>query len=171
MATQSGFEKAREVYKNLDPRFRFGVQLVGFSLGVYIIYKLVKKQQQNVIDKPFTTETQATANDLEVLNKNPYTRQKISDSQAKAFANKIWTCMEGMGTYENELVGVFYNLKNDADFLAVEKAYGVRTIHSKVYFVPDFRGNMTSALTDELTIDYIKKINTILSKKGIRRRV
>ena len=118
-----------------------------------------------------TNEAQSTANDLEALNKNPYTRQKISDSQAKAYANKIFTCMNGKGTYEYELVGVFYHLFNDADFLAVEKAFGTRTIYSKTYFVDDFRGNMVSAIADELDVDYIKKINSILAKKNIRRRV
>lgn len=172
MATQQGgFEKAREVYTNLDPRIRFGVQVVGFGLAVYIIYRLVKAQKQMVNDKPNTNANQSTANELEQLNKNPYTRQKISDSQAQHYANKIWTCMEGKGTYEDELVGVFYHLTNDADFLAVEKAYGTRTIHSKTYFVDDFRGNMVSAIADELGVDYIKKINSILAKKGIRRRV
>jgi hypothetical protein len=171
MAQATGFDKAREIYRNLDPRLRLGVQVAGFGLAVYIIYKLVKKQQEIKVDKPFTNEAQATANDLEALNKNPYTRQKISDAQAKAFANKIWTCMEGKGTYENELISVFYHLKNDADFLAVEKAYGVRTIHSKTYFVDDFRGNMIAGIVSELSVDEIKRINTILSKKGIKRRV
>jgi|688.fasta_scaffold1009269_1 hypothetical protein len=172
MATKpTGFGKAREVYTNLDPRVRLGVQLVGFGLTVYIIYRLIKAQKQSKVDKPFSSEAQATANDLETLNKNPYTRQKISDSQAKAYANKIWTCMNGKGTYEYELIGVFYHLYNDADFLAVEKAYGVRTVYSKTYFVDDFRGNMTSAIADELDVDYIKKINSILSKKKIKRRV
>jgi hypothetical protein len=171
MAQPTGFDKAREVYTNLDPRLRLGVQVVGFGLAIYIIYKLAKKQQELSKDKPFTSEAQATANDLEVLNKNPYTRQSISESQAKAYANKIWTCMEGKGTYEDELIGVFYHLKNTADFLAVEKAYGIRTIHSKTYFVDDFRGNMVAGLVSELSVDEIKRINTILSKKNIKRRV
>jgi dethiobiotin synthetase len=172
MAIQpSGFDKTKEVYKNLDPRVRLGVQVVGFGLAVYIIYRLIKKQKQMVVDKPFSTEAQATANDLEELNKNPYTRQKISNSQASAFANKIYSCMKGLGTYEYEMIGVFYHLKNDADFLAVEKAFGIRTIPSGTFLVGDFRGNMTSCIADELSVDYIKKINTILSKKGIRRRV
>lgn len=171
MAKQGGFDKAREVYRNLDPRVRFGVQLVAFGVGVYIVWKLIKAQKQASLDKPFTSEQSTTATELEMLNKNPYTRQKITDSQAKAYANKIWTCMEGKGTYEDELVGVFYHLSNDADFLALSKAYGIRTIHSKTYFVDDFRGNMVSAIADELDVSYIKKINSILSKKGIKHRV
>jgi hypothetical protein len=166
-----GYAKTKEVYSNLDPRIRLGVQIVGFGLAVYLIFKLIKKQKDMKIDKPFENEAQATANDLATLNKNPYTKQSISDSQAKAYANKIWTCMEGKGTYENELIGVFYHLKNTADFLAVEKAYDVRTIHSKTYFVDDFRGNMVAGITSELDVTEIKKINSILSKKGIKRTV
>jgi hypothetical protein len=168
---QGSYQKIKEVYGNLDPRIRLLVQITGLVVGIYVIVKVVKKSKQVTQDKPFTSEAQATARDLETLNKNPYTRQKISDSQAMAYANKIWACMEGAGTYENELVGVFYHLNNTADFLAVEKAYGIRTIHSKVYFVDDFRGNMTAGITSEVNVDDIKRINTILAKKGIKRSV
>jgi hypothetical protein len=160
-----------KIYANLDPRVRLGVQIIGFGLGAYILYRLVKGTSQKLEDKPYDSENQATTNELQVLNQNPSTKQKISNSQAMAYANKIYTCMEGQGTYEYELIGVFYHLKNDADFLAVEKAFGTRTIHSRVYFVPDFRGTMVSAIADELDVDYIKKINKILSDKGIKRRV
>jgi dethiobiotin synthetase len=168
---QGSYEKIKEVYGNLDPRIRLLVQITGLAVGIYVVYKVVQKSKQISQDKPYTNEAQATAKDLETLNKNPYTRQKISDSQAMAYANKIWACMEGAGTYENELVAVFYHLNNTADFLAVEKAYGIRTIHSKVYFVDDFRGNMTAGITSEVNVDDIKRINTILAKKGIKRSV
>jgi hypothetical protein len=168
---QGSYQKVKEVYGNLDPRIRLLVQITGLVVGIYVVLKVIKKSKQVTQDKPFTNEAQATAKDLETLNKNPYTRQKISDSQALAYANKIWTCMEGKGTYENELIGVFYHLFNTADFLAVEKAYGIRTIHSKTYFVDDFRGNMTAGIVSELDVEEIKKINTILAKKGIKRSV
>ena len=167
----TAFDKTREVYRNLDPRVRLLLQLVGLGVGIYVVFKVIKRTNQGQIDKPNTNETNAISLDLEQLNKNPYTRQKISNSQASAYANKIFACMNGAGTYENELVAVFYNLFNDADFLAVSKAFGTRTILSKVYFVDDFRGTMTACIVDELDIDYIKKINSILSKKGIKRRV
>jgi hypothetical protein len=160
-----------KIYANLDPRVRLGVQLIGFGLGAYIIYRLVKGTSQKLEDKPFDSENQQTTNELQVLNQNPSTKQKITNSQAMAYANKIYTCMEGQGTYEYELIGVFYHLNNDADFLAVEKAFGTRTIHSRTYFVPDFRGTMVSAIADELDVSYIKKINDILIQKKIKRRV
>jgi hypothetical protein len=169
MATQQ--KSIGQVYSNLDPRIRLGVQLVGFAVGIYIVFRLIKGGSQKLEDKPFSSENQETANELQVLNQNPSTKQSISNSQAMSYANKIWSCMEGKGTYEDELVGVFYHLKNTADFLAVEKAYGTRTIHSKTYFVEDFRGTMLSAITDELGVEYIAKINKILAAKGIKRRV
>ena len=166
-----GYQKVKEVYGNLDPRIRLLVQITGLVVGIYVVLKVIKKTKQVTQDKPNTNELQATAMDLETLNKNPYTRQKISNSQALAYANKIYTCMNGKGTYENELIATFYNLKNTADFLAVDKAYGIRTIYSKTYFVDDFRGNMTAGITDELDIEDIKKINSILAKKGIKRSI
>jgi hypothetical protein len=164
-------ENVGKVYANLDPRVRLGIQLIGFGLGAYIIYKLIKATNQKIEDKPYDNEEQATTNELQVLNQNPSTKQKITNSQASAYANKIFNCMEGQGTYEYELVGVFYHLFNDADFLAVEKAFATRTIHSRVYFVPDFRGTMVSCIVSELDVDYIKMINNILAKKNIKRRV
>jgi hypothetical protein len=165
---QGSYQKVKEVYGNLDPRIRLLVQITGLVVGIYVVLKVIKKSKQVTQDKPFTSEAQATARDLEALNKNPYTRQKISDSQAKAYANKIYTCMNGNGTYENELIGVFYHLFNTADFLAVEKAYGIRTLYSSW---SAFRGNMTSAIVSEMSIEEIKKINSILAKKGIKRSV
>ena len=168
MATK---ENIANVYSNLDPRVRLGVQIVGLTLGVFLILKLLKGGRKLIDDKPFVSENQEVANELQVLNQNPSTRQTISNSQAMAFANKIFSCMNGKGTYEEELIGVFYNIKNIADFLAVEKAFGVRTIYSKVWLVDDFRGTLSGAIADELDVDYIKRINSILAKKGIKRRI
>lgn len=160
-----------DVYVNLDPRVRLGLQIIALGVTAYLVVRLFKGGKQFIDDKPFNTEAQETANELQVLNQNPSTKQTISNSQAMAFANKIWSCMNGKGTYEEELIGVFNHLKNNADFLAVNKAYAVRTIYSKTYFVDDFRGTMLGAIADELDVEYIKRINAILAKKGIKRRV
>lgn len=160
-----------DVYVNLDPRVRLGLQIIALGVTAYLVVRLFKGGKQFIGDKPFNTEAQETANELQVLNQNPSTKQTISNSQAMAFANKIFSCMNGKGTYEEELIGVFNHLKNNADFLAVNKAYGTRTVYSKTYFVDDFRGTMLGAIADELDVEYIKRINAILAKKGIKRRV
>jgi hypothetical protein len=171
MVQQTRWEKAREVYTNLDPRVRLFVQLVGVAVGTIVVFKILKAVKQAQEDKSNSNENQATANELQVLNQNPATRQKITASQAQSYANKINTAMQGWGTYEDEIISVFYKLQNDADFLALQKAFGTRTIKSRNYFSPDFRGTLIQCLADELDISYTKKINEILKKKKIKYRV
>ena len=168
---QTRWEKAREVYTNLDPRVRLVVQIVGVLVGTIVVFKIVKATKQYQEDRANRNETQATTNELQLLNQNPSTKQKITSAQASAYANKLFASMNGKGTYEEEIVGVFYKLQNDADFLAVQKAFGTRTILSKTYFVDDFRGTMTQCLTDELDQEWLDKINKILRTKKIKYRV
>jgi len=168
---QTGWEKTREVYTNLDPRVRLFIQLVGVVVGTYAVYRIVKAVRQYEDDRSNRSEMQSTANELQVLNQNPATKQKITTTQANAYANKIFASMNGKGTYEDEIVAVFYKLFNDADFLALQKAFGTRTIESKVIFVDDFRGTLTQCLTDELDQGYLNKINNILKAKKIKYRV
>jgi len=168
---QTKWEKAREVYTNLDPRIRLLVQIGSVALVTYVVFKVIKAQKQAKEDKANRGENQATTNELQLLNQNPATKQRITTSQASAYANKIFASMNGKGTYEDEIVGVFYKLYNDADFLAVQKAFGTRTIESRTWFVEDFRGTLIQCLADELDTDYTKKINEILRKKKIKYRV
>ena len=168
---QTGWEKTREVYFNLDPRVRLFVQVVGVAVATYAVYRIVKAVKQYGEDQANRTENQSTANELQQLNQNPSTKQKITNAQAQAYANKLFASMNGKGTYENEIVAVFYKLFNDADFLALQKAFGTKTIESRTYFVDDFRGTMTQCLTDELNQDYLDKINKILKSKKIKYRV
>lgn len=168
---QSKWEKAREVYTNLDPRMRLVVQLVGVAVGTILVFKILKAVKQAQEDKSNRSETQSTANELQLLNQNPTTKQKITSSQANSYANKLFASMNGKGTYENEIVSVFYHIYNDADFLALQKAFGTKTIESRTYFVPDFRGTMIQCLADELDTDYTQKINKILKAKKIKYRV
>jgi len=165
------WDKAREVYTNLDPRVRLIVQIGSVALATWVVFKLIKAGRQMKEDKENRGENQATTNELQVLNQNPATKQKISTSQASAYANKIFASMNGKGTYEEEIVGVFYKLYNDADFLALQKAFGTRTIESRTWFVEDFRGTLIQCMADELDVDYTKRINDILRKKKIKFRV
>jgi len=163
--------QASKVYSNLDPRVRLGVQLVGFGLAVFILYRIITKINEAPIKKPYKEEEQATADDLQVLNQNSATKQKITNSQAQAFANKIFACMNGKGTYDADLIAVFHHLHNDADFLAVEKAYGTRTLLSGFFLTTDFTGTMVASIVSDADSSSIVTINKILAKKGIKRRI
>lgn len=165
-------ETATKVYSGLDPRFKFGLQIVAVVILGVVVYKLVKKSNEFFDDQSNREENQSTANELEQLNKNPSTRQKITNSQAQGYANSIYGSMQGIGTDEQAIKDIFYHLKNDADFLAVKKAFGTKTVWSGTpFFVGDFRGTFIPCLRNELSSYWIGAINKILADKKIKYRV
>ena len=165
-------QAATAVYSGLDPRLKFAFQIGGVVVLGVIVYQLVKKSNQYFDDQTNREENQSTANELEQLNKNPATRQKISNSQAQGYANSIYGSMQGIGTEEQAIKDIFYHIKNDADFLAIKKAFGTKTIWSGTpFFVADFRGTLIPCLRNELSSYWIGAINKILIDKKIKYRV
>jgi hypothetical protein len=147
-----------------------GIAVVGVT--IYAIYKIQKKLSESKYDKPNKSENQEVENELVALNQNEQTKQKLSNSQALSIANTIYNAMIGLGTDEYAIYGQFYQLKNNADFLAVQKAYGTRTVPSgSIAFVTDFRGTFVPTLRNELSSDEAQVINKILGKKKIKFRI
>ena len=152
-----------------SPRGKKIAIVIGALIGVYIIYRLTKgvaKQSSNL------TEVQEAYNELDKLNQNPATTQKITTFQAEQYANIIFTAINGWQTDEVAIGKVFYRLNNNADFLAISKAFGVRKISSGYLNPePDYRATLTEALTIDLSADEKKRLNNILIKKKIKYRV
>lgn len=91
----------------------------------------------------------------------------------RALANEIFDACDGYGTGEDSIVAVFQQLRNNADFDALQDAYGVREVSSGTWnvFQTNFEGDLSSTLRDELSSSWISKINGILSSKGINRQI
>jgi len=145
------------------------VLVIGGIIATVIIFRalkgFVKKQDSR-------EEVREAYNELEQANLSPVTRQKISDFQAQQYANTLFTAMNGYGTDETAIFGVFYKLYNNADFLAVSKSFGVREISSGYLNPePNTKGTMTECLHSELGYDDRKKVNDILKKKKIKFRI
>lgn len=160
------------VYSELPPQAKAVIVVGSIALLGILIYQISKRTDQYFDDQANRDENQSTADELEKLNKNSATRQKISDSQAKGYANSIYASMGGIGTDEQAIKDIFYHLKNDADFLALKKAFGTRTIWSGTpFFVSDVRGTLIPCLRNELDAYWIGLINDILKAKKIKYRV
>lgn len=143
--------------------------VIGVIISGYIVYRLVKgivKQKDN------RSEVQQASNELESLNQSPQTAQSITKFEAEQYANTIFTAVDGWATDETAIAKVFYRLKNNADFLAVSKAFGIRTISSGRFNPePDYKATMTEAIHIDMDADEKKVLNDILIKKKIKFRI
>lgn len=142
---------------------------VGAVIGAIVILRALrgftKKQDSR-------EEVREAYNELEDMNQNPTTRQKITAFQAQQYANSIFQAMDGYGTDEWAIIGTFYKIYNDADFLAVSKSFGIREVSSGYLNPePNTKGTMTQCLHSELDAEWRKKINKVFQTKKIRFRI
>ena len=140
----------------------------GVVFAVYLSYEKVKSL---IEDRKRNQEDKAVEDKLKELNDDPKTRQKLSDINIKSMANTIATSFSGIGTDYWAVSTQINRLVNDADFLALKKAFGIRAINSGIYFVPSFRGNLSETIHDEMSADEVLDLNKLLSKKGIKYRL
>lgn len=145
-----------------------GVAVVG---GVaFIAWKLYKGAQGFKEDKGNRQEDVAVNKELDKLNTNVSTKQTLSNADALAISNKLFTAMDGIGTDTDTIQSQLMRLQNQADWLAVRAAYGTRTLNSGILFVPDYTGTLEGALSSELgstDTDMRKKVNDYFKTKGI----
>ena len=145
------------------------VMLVGGAIGLVVLYRALSGAVSNQGGRQ---EIQSASNELDRLNQSPATRQKMTAYQANQTANAIFTAMDGYGTYEEAIYSAFRQMKNNADYLAVSKAFGTRKVSSGQWnFVNDMKGTLTQCLQDELDTDERKKVNEILKARNIRVRI
>lgn len=163
MATNKEF--AQQSFTNL-PGWAKGAIAIGVLAGVgYLVYYIVSKTGDIKEGKTERQEDKAWNDELEKLQTKP----TLSKAQILALANKIHAAMDGYGTDEEAIVKAFRTLKNSADFVSLQAAYGIQKISSGRWNIePDYTGNLTASLSTELSDYWITKINAILKAKGIK---
>lgn len=160
-----------ELFKNL-PTWAKGTIAVTITVGVVGgAYFTFKKIKTSIEDRKRRDENKAVQDELSRLNNNSATKQKLSDISIKSMANIIETSFDGMGTDYWAISTQIDRLKNDADFLALRNAFGTRTINSGIYLVPDFKGNLSEVIHNEMSSDEVLDLNKLIAKKGIKYRL
>lgn len=113
-----------------------------------------------------TVEAIKTRREQKLVDKDEQTfqgkGQKLSYplSQYTIFADVLYESMEGIGTYKEEVAGVFYKMKNDLDVLQLNRSFGKKDGYSLAEWIAgDFSAE-----------DKAFYINNILAKKGIKFR-
>ena len=105
------------------------------------------------------------------LSISKYTSEELADLLQMDFNGNGTNWAAGS---HGGVVGVILQLNTDADFDKLNTAYGIRTIKAgliKSLFEKPYIGDMNGAFNSELTKKEIAKVNDILSKKSITRRI
>jgi hypothetical protein len=163
---------AKETFKGLPQGVKTAIVIGVIGLVVYVAYRILKAPKDLKKGQGNRQEDRSWNKEFDQLNTSPSTKATITKAQMGAYANTIHAAMDGYGTGEDEILGVFKKLKNNADFAGVSAAYGVREVSSGTYNpARNFNGTMAGALTDELSQYWKDEINDVLKKNKITYRV
>lgn len=161
------------------PNWAKGVVAVG---GVLIVGVFGYKIYQDIKNKRSLKQAGQSADEADLELKNLSSKgikPTITSSQATNFASSLVQAMNGCGTDENMINGIFSKMKNDADVYLVIKQFGVRyytpcpasnPISYGKFLIDEkaFGGDLATWLSYDLSSSEIKKINTILSNNKIK---
>ena len=173
-------------YKDL-PSWAKGIVVVGGLAVTYIVGNTIYKK---IKDLSASADAQVKLNqiDADLSNKLNQGQQPTFDStQYNNFADSIASAFSGCD-YTSPIIDiptkyfswsnsgiVVYNIlnqfNNDVDFLALQKAFGVRTITKPIVCGGDYKdATLNSAVTQQLDNNEIISLNNLLSDKGISHR-
>lgn len=95
---------------------------------------------------------------------NPsYTSQQYSK-----MADDLFDAMDGFGTNTNVIYNTFKLLKNDADFIKLDTAFGVREASDNLFGLME-QEDLTGWIKDDLSTSEIAKLNKQLANQGISK--
>ncbi len=130
--------------------------IFGAAAALIFILLFRRKSQAAQESAALTTESQSAG------------QPTFPSSQFFAWANRLEQAMFDIGTDEDAIFDVFNRLRNNADFLALKAAFGVRNYTGG--FVPGFLSDDLSLdgwISQELDSSEIAQLNNILRSKGI----
>ena len=176
--------KLFKVYEGL-PNWARGVVVIGGVAIAYTIGNTIYKRLQRLksdaeeqqkliqvqieIDKNKKNGVQPSYNDVQFNN--------LADAAQNAFTNcrlSIIPCPTYLPLCQSNSYKEFYpiveQLKNDADFLQLQKIFGVRTISKQIYCGGDIRMNLATLVKDQLNNFEIEGLNRILKGNSITYR-
>ena len=184
-----GDNKAFKVYEDL-PNWARGVVVVGGLVVLYIVGNTIYKKIQGLSSN---VDTQNKLNQInnDLNNKlNQGQQPTFNSTQYNNFADAIAAAFTGcdysspiipistsvpiIGGYSNSgavVYNILYKFNNDVDFLALQKAFGTRTISKSWLCGGDFNNvSLEAAVTNQLNNYEISGINDLLSSRNITLR-
>ena len=173
--------KVIDYYKELPSWSKGIVAVGGLALFGIIGFTIYKKFKTNAELKSVLKESEYANDELNKL-KNQGVNPTLTNSQISGLINSIIDSINGCGTDEVKLYGVFNTLNNEADMQLLIKLFGVQSFEPCAIESPIsyskwlwnrnlIGGNFTQVLNHDLKSSNKSKINSILAKKGIKYRL
>ncbi len=98
-----------------------------------------------------------------VLANNGITTSLLNNDY-ESIADSMYEAMDGPGTDSTIIMGGFEQMQNDADILALKKAFGLR---DSSYNPFDSAVDLNTWIMGDLGLDEREQLNSLLSSKGI----
>lgn len=141
--------------------------LAGVGLLAYKLFGTAKDLKKSTGSRKESGAVNDELNKLTQQGKGP----TLSSSQLLQSANQLFTFMDGYGTNETGILGVFGKAKNDGDVLGIIKAYGIRELSSgRLNPEPNLKATLGEALASELSTTWLSNLNKTLELKAIKFR-
>jgi hypothetical protein len=149
------------------PQWAKGVIAVGVVVGGgYLLYKYVLKPKSG-------TEVGQSEVEEEIITAQEQKKLSYPKSAYYSMADAIETAVNGIGTDEQLIYTTFRKLKNDADFLMLKKAFGIRNYNGDYlpYILTRAKWGLEATLQNEMSSTELGYVNAILKKAKIKYRV
>ena len=154
-----------------DTWVKLGVYIAG---GVAIAFGVKKVLDYFKPDKKREeSESQQVVTELETEQQKQ--KASFAPSTYSGWASAIAQAIFGAGTDFKTIYDIFNRLKNNTDFLMLQKAWGnpTRQVYPDwfVFYSTGRKFTLSEALRDDCTSSEIKTLNDVLQRKGIKYRV
>jgi len=147
-------------YQALKPLIKPTLIVTGVTLGALIAWKIYRKGAR--LGRQFQERSEFSKEQTKKLS-YPKTQYK---SWADTLTEAWYEYPFGLGTVEETVYAIIRKLKNNSDWLELQKAYGIRPYYYGGFKYDDF--NLVEAITfEDESGEMRKKINSILKSKGI----
>lgn len=144
--------------------FKPALWILGLSVGGFLAYEIIVKGKR--IGRQIQEKSEFGKEQKQKLS-YPKTQYKSwADSLEKAWYPTVF----GFGTSEETVYSIIKKLKNNSDWLELQKAYGVRPYFQGGFKYDDYNLVESINIEDE-NGEMRKKINSILKSKNISYRI
>lgn len=157
----------KEVFENFK-KLPIMVQIaIIVAIIILLYYAWIKlKATKDIVDRTVRDKTEGQV--LTGLGIN----ESYSSNKYEGWANDLERFMTGVGTDTEEVYDLFTNMKNDADILALERAFGLRLSASTEFWVTSWfadPSDLADWLHGDLGSSGVEQLNKQLDRQGITK--